>query len=99
MVFLPVQQRLFLPLNERSFMNVFFWALHEQNRLPRASFYSFMNSCMALFVNVRSFPVDEHPQIRWRTISDCVSACIEFGAKHVTYMERQMDKQTDEMTE
>ena len=68
-VFLAVQQRLFSPFNERSFMNVFFWALHEQNRLPRASFYSFMNSCMALFVNMRSFPVDEHPQIRWRTIS------------------------------
>ena len=68
-VFLAVQQRLFSPFNERSFMNMFFWALHEQNRLPRASFYSFMNSCMALFVNMRSFPVDEHPQIHWRTIS------------------------------
>ena len=29
----------------------------------------------------------------------CVSACIEFGAKHVTYMERQMDEHTDETTE
>ena len=28
-----------------------------------------MNSSMALFSNMRSFPVDEHPQIRWRTIS------------------------------
>ena len=26
---------------------------------------------------------------------DCVSACNEFGAKYVTYKERQMDKQTD----
>ena len=25
-----------------------------------------------------------------------VSACIEFGAKHLTHMERQMDEQTDE---
>ena len=24
---------------------------------------------------------------------DCVSACIDFGAKHVTYMEIQMDRQ------
>ena len=30
---------------------------------------------------------------------DCVSACIDFGAKHVTYMERQMDEKQDETTE
>ena len=46
-----------------------YWSLHERNCLPRASFYSFMNSCMALFYNMRSFPVDEHPLFRWRTIS------------------------------
>ena len=26
---------------------------------------------------------------------DCVSACIKFGAKHVTYMVRDISKQTD----
>ena len=26
---------------------------------------------------------------------DCVSACIDFGAKYVTYMEIQMDRQSD----
>ena len=67
--FLPVQQWLFLPLNDWSFMNISFWALHEQNQLPRVSFQSFKNSSMALFSNMRSFPVHEHPQIRWRTIS------------------------------
>ena len=30
---------------------------------------------------------------------DCVSACIDFGDKHVTYLEGQMDEQTDETTE
>ena len=30
---------------------------------------------------------------------DCVLACIEFGAKHVICMERQMDEQTDETIE
>ena len=30
---------------------------------------------------------------------DCVTAWNEFGAKHVTYMERQMEEQTDEMKE
>ena len=27
---------------------------------------------------------------------DSVFACIEFGAEHATYMERQMDEQADE---
>ena len=26
---------------------------------------------------------------------DCVCACIEFGAKQMTFVERQMDEQTD----
>ena len=30
---------------------------------------------------------------------DCASACIEFGAKHVACIEREMDEQTDETSD
>ena len=32
--------------------------------LAKSLFFSFVNSCMALFLNWRSFPVDEYTQIR-----------------------------------
>ena len=53
---------IFLP-----FMNALFMALAEQNRWPKVSFIVFINTCMALLLNRRSFPVAERTQIRWRT--------------------------------
>ena len=43
-------------------------ALSEQNRWAKVSFMVFINTCMALLLNRRSFPVAERTQIRWRTI-------------------------------
>ena len=36
----------------------------------------------------------------WATLRpDCVSVCSDYGDKHVTYMEGQMDEQTAKTTE
>ena len=60
------------------FMNVLFMALSDQNRWPKVSFNVFMNACMELFLNWRSFPVAECPQIRWRTTCSKWLLCCKY---------------------
>ena len=57
-------------------MNALFMALSEHNRWAKVYFIVFINTCMALLLNRRSFPVAERTQIRWRTTWICETKSI-----------------------
>ena len=57
-------------------------------------FYSLINDQLIISVQQRKNKLD-----RATMRPGCIAVCIEFGAKYVTYVHRQMDEKTDEVTE